>query len=106
MAMTSGNRTWAIAMAAISLLATPLLAQNEPGDKEFADAQALFKAKKYPEAAAALKKFLVDFSKHEMAVDAELRLGDTLLELKMPAEALKSYEGALEPKPADDLRVQ
>src|SRR5205085_4361322 len=101
MVMERTNRIWTVALAALSLLTAPLAAraQNEPGDKEFADAQALFKAKKYPEATAAFKKFLTDFSKHEMAVDAKLRLGDSLLEQKMPAEALKTFEAALDPKP-------
>lgn len=116
---SSRNRRFALWLA-VMLAGAPLLAPRpapaqeaaqaqpaaSPEDARFAAAHELVLAKKYPEAAAALEKFLADFPKHPKAIQARLELGAALLEIGKPAEAIAAYSAVLPETQSPDLRFQ
>jgi TolA-binding protein len=80
--------------------------QAAAGDPQYAAALKLLAEKKWPEAAAALEKFLAAYSKHPNILLARLRLGDALLAQDKSAPALAAYQAVTAEKPAPEVRAE
>ncbi len=77
---------------------------DEAAGRALEPAKALLAQKKYPEAIAALEKFLADHAKSSLAAAARVHLGEALLGAERNEAAIKSFEEALGAKPGPEVR--
>ena len=60
---------------------------------------ALFKEKKYEQASASFKRFLNEYPKSDRADNAQFWIGESLMSLKQPSDAILAYQKVIEKYP-------